>query len=286
MWGAPPPNVHEYDVVIGQRIAGEAEGWHNLCRDPNVLAVYDIDDDLLNIDPENSVPYSIYAPIRDETARNIAAADLVTVSTPKLAERLEKLNRNVVVLPNCVPRSLTEQRRPHNGGGRLTLGWAGSMFHGQDWVGMPRHLAEVRHRLPGTRFHVIGADYTLGAVGAEVSGWTDVERYYRTLDFEVGVAPLLRSSFNECKSWIKLVEYAALGIPAVATAAGQYPEWVEHGENGLLVRADSEWVPHMMTLLADADARTHMANNALAKAREYTIENQVHRWDEAYLKYL
>ena len=54
--GAPGPDIHGYDIVIGQRIAPPSPLWEELCADPNVLTVYDIDDDLMNIDPANAVP--------------------------------------------------------------------------------------------------------------------------------------------------------------------------------------------------------------------------------------
>jgi glycosyltransferase involved in cell wall biosynthesis len=279
-WGAPGPDIHDYDVVVGQRIAGHSPTWEALCTDPNVLAVYDIDDDLLNIDPANTVPYSIYAPIRDATQRNIARADLVTAATPKLAEYLQSINPRTVVLPNCVPNHL-----PYGGqqwsADRFTVGWAGSMFHHQDWSHMPAKLAEFWRVFPRAEFHMIGADYTGGAVPTRVSGWGTVESYYSRLDFNVGVAPIVITPFNERKSWIKLLEYAAHGIPAVATNAGQYPEWIEHGVNGFLVNHESEWVDFLLAL-TDRTLHASASAAALAKAREFTIEKQIHRWVNAY----
>jgi glycosyltransferase involved in cell wall biosynthesis len=278
-WGAPGPDLHNNDVVIGQRIAGYSPEWLNVCKDPNVLAVYDIDDDLLNIDPANTVPYSIYAPIRDDTAKNIAAADVVTVSTPKLAEYLTTINPRVVVLPNCVPPDLPYRTRIRSE--RLTVGWAGSMFHHQDWISMPAYLDELRRRVPYVSFHMIGADYTAGVVPTRVTGWSTIENYYNSLNFDIGIAPITRSPFNERKSWIKLLEYASLGIPAVATDAGQYPEWITHGVNGFLVTRDTDWVDYMFAL-TDDQLRLQMSDAALGKAREYTIDKQVHRWADAY----
>lgn len=279
-WGAPPPDIHDYEIVIGQRIAGPNEGWHNLCRDPNILAVYDIDDDLLNVDPANTVPHSIYAPLRDETIKNIAAADLVTVSTPKLAELMCKYNPEVTVLPNCLHPELPYRDRTPSGE-PLVVGWGGSMFHSQDWVGFTDVLEQLRSVVPHVSFHTVGADYTGGRVGARVTGWSDINSYHRALDFDIGVAPLLRSTFNESKSWIKTLEYAALGIPAVTTAAGQYVDWVEHGVNGFLVHNDRHWVDFLLAL-ADDETRRLMSEAARWKAREWTIDGRISLWENAY----
>jgi Glycosyl transferases group 1 len=277
--GAPGPHMFGYDVVIGQRIAGENETWEQLCRDPRVTAVYDIDDDLMNIDPENAVPYGIYAPLREQTLRNIELADVVTVSTPNLAAYLAQFNENVHVLRNCIPDALVNSpRRPRLG---LTVGWGGSMFHAQDWGGVNNVLREVHRRVPSISFRSVGANYMTGVPNVSTVGFTTVNNYHHELDFHVGIAPLVDTPFNDRKSWIKLLEYAARGIPCVASPVGQYGEWVDHGWNGYLAGDRDEWV-HYITALVDDDRRTRMGENALEKARQWTISNQIERWVNVY----
>ena len=277
--GQPGPDIYDYDIVIGQRIAGKNELWEAICRAPSVTAVYDIDDDLMNIDPENSVPHSIYAPFREQTRRNIELADVVTVSTPKLGAYIAEINENVHVLRNCVPDALVNTpRRPRHG---LTVGWGGSMFHQQDWGGMNNVLREVHRQVPTISFRSVGANYMIGVPNVSTVGFTTVERYHQELDFHIGVAPLVNTPFNDRKSWIKPLEYAARGIPCVTSDVGQYGEWVEHGWNGYLATNHGEWVDYIVTLVDDG-VRTRLAENALAKARQWTISEQIHRWVDVY----
>lgn len=279
--GAPGEDIFDYDIVIGQRIAGESQLWNELCSHPNILAVYDIDDDLLNIDPENYVPHSIYAPLRDATRRNIEMANIVTASTPKLAEYLSRFNSNVRVVRNCVSNELPETPRRQRLG--LTIGWGGSMFHQQDWGGMIDVLKKVRHMHPTIGLRCIGANYMTGLHGVSTSGFTTVDRYHEELDFHIGIAPLMDSPFNQRKSWIKTLEYAARGIPAVASNVGQYDEWIDHGVNGYLVKPGEwgDWIAALHTLTYD-EVRTRLGEAALNKARRYTIGQQIHHWVDAY----
>lgn len=279
--GAPGPDIHGYDIVIGQRLAGENPLWEELCANPNVMTVYDIDDDLLNIDPENAVPHSIYAPLREGTRRNIEISDIVTASTPKLAAYLQTINPNVHVLRNCVPDRLVETPRRTRYG--LTIGWGGSMFHQQDWGGINEILHEVALRAPGVTFRCVGANYMAGIPNAVVdtTGFTTVGNYHQELDFHIGIAPLTPTPFNQRKSWIKVLEYAARGIPCVAANVGQYDEWVEHGINGFLVETRREWTESLVALVND-ETRTRLAENALAKAKRWTIGNQIHNWVRVY----
>ena len=133
-------------VVLGQRIMGNGtEGdprWLDYCRNPGIMAVYEIDDDILDLDPGNTVPYSIFTPNRAGTIANIAAADWVITSTPRLAIKMERVKNEhdpdrwdcIMMAPNCVADGSVIER-PSGGrddGLPITIGWAGSMFHQQD----------------------------------------------------------------------------------------------------------------------------------------------------------
>src|SRR5262245_13831511 len=69
-WGVPPPDIFDYDVVIGQRISGQNALWQQLCADPNVLTIYDIDDNILNVEQNNIVTHAIDAHPKDGTRVN------------------------------------------------------------------------------------------------------------------------------------------------------------------------------------------------------------------------
>ena len=281
-WQPPPAgNRLPGDVVIGQRIAGENSAWMEMCADPDLLAVYDLDDDLLNIDPENAVPYSIYKDQVESTQDNIAAADVVTVSSQKLADLVCQINPEVVVLPNCLREEWL--RTPILGnGGPITVGWAGSMFHRQDWPSeVNQQLAWIRATDTRFQFHMIGADYTNGILGARVSGWSTMETYNNTLDFDIGLGVLNNTPFNQRKSWIKALEYMGKGIVPVMPYIGQYPQLIEHGVNGYLYR-NLDMLHTYLEDLRDDRARYNMACSARLTAEDWLIDAQVDRWERVY----
>jgi glycosyltransferase involved in cell wall biosynthesis len=279
IWEPPFNNWRPGDIVIGQRIAGHNAAWLEMCAEPGLTTVYDIDDNLLEIDPANTVPYQIFSPIVQDTAANIAAAQVVTVSTPRLAERLASLNPNCVVLPNCLhPSWLARIEFPHDD---IVVGWAGSPFHNQDFRGVPEQLLDYSRREPRARFHMIGGDPTAGLVPRSVSGFTDMQTYWNNLDFDIGTVFLSDNEQNRCKSWIKVLEYAGRGIVPVAPRIGQYPEFIEHGVNGFLYNGISELTHYLLTL-SDNQQRSTMSNAAMSAATEYTIDRQVSRWEAVY----
>lgn len=280
--GQPGEDIHDYDVVFAHRLAGHSETWLKLCADPDVLCVYDMDDDLLCVDPENTTCYRIFHPLEAETRRNVEAADIVTVSGPVLAERYRKINPNVAVLPQVIPDDMPDwpipvRDRP------VTIGWAGSTHKRQDWPGIAEALAQVASIVPDVRFRMYGGDYTRGMLGGrcEFVPFTDPMTYWRSLDFDIGIAPLVDTPFNRGKTCTKLAEYGARGIPAVASAIGQYVNWIEHGVNGFLVWDQADWVTYLLAL-TDETLRSCMRLRAWDTAREWQVSKHVGAWEAVF----
>jgi glycosyltransferase involved in cell wall biosynthesis len=250
--------------------------------------VFEIDDNLWRVDPSSPQAYEAFAPpeIRRRLAQNAGLADTVTVSTPTLGDVMSQFNRDVRVIPNCIPAALLEHEPPRRTDGVVTIGWAGSHTHAMDWAQVDEHLVRALKKARRTELHVMGGmDPRWSRVPAHrmrVTGWTDsVEDYHRKLDFHIGIAPLKQHPFNLSKSPVKALEYAALGIPVVASDVGPYRDFVKHGETGFLVRRPEEWTRYLLDLVFDEAMREEMGRNARKQASEHTIEATWPLWEEA-----
>lgn len=282
--GQPGDDIFDYDVVFAHRLAGRSDLWQKLCADPNVLTVYDMDDDLLCVDPENTACYRLFHPLEAETRRNVEAADIVTVTTRTLAERYREYNPNVAVLPVCIPDDMPDWPTEAREG--ITVGWGGSLHKRQDWAAddVAGKLAEFARIAPDARFEIMGGDYTRGLLGdrlRHIPFISNVEAFYRSLNFSIGIAPLMTSKFNHGKCHTKLIEYGARGIPTVASAIAQNLEWIEQGVNGFLVSDPSEWVPYLLAL-TDDDTRAAMGAAAREASRLWTISRHIGKWEDVF----
>jgi glycosyltransferase involved in cell wall biosynthesis len=98
--------------------------------------------------------------------------------------------------------------------------------------------------------------------------------------WDVAIAPLRDTAFGRCKSDVKLLDYAALGVPGVYSRVPAYAGSVRHGETGWLVENESDaWLEALATLLSDEELRRRTAAAAGRYLwRERTLARRAADW--------
>lgn len=264
------------NIVIGQRVCmeGPSKLWQRWAREGQKKLVYELDDDLWNIDPANEKAYYFFRDmgIQKRLKENIQVAHVVTVSTPELGDEVFRQtgHRNIHVVPNAVPAWLLEHEAEKN----HHVGWGGSPTHHGDFTRLRHGMSTFLKRNPGKTFHTIGMDYAewmkLPPAQCHHTKWVPTpEDFFRTIDYTVGVAPLADSHFNQSKSDIKYLELAALGIPTIASDVAPYRSIV-HGETGLLVKDDHMWSRHLKATVDDPEMFAEIGQ----AAKKYVADNR------------
>lgn len=277
--------TQEGEVLVVQR-AGMARStrgsWLELWKRGPI--VWECDDDLWAIDKTNTRAHDAYTPqALTEIESGIRLARAVTVSTEPLAEVVREFNPNVHVLPNCIDAGLFEIERPRRD--RVTVGWAGGDSHRRDWEMVAPRIRRFAERNPDVDIHTIGQDPASWGLKFRHrhTGWApDIFDYYGSIDFDIGLAPLIPSRFNRSKSAIKALEYAALGIPVIASDLDPYRAFVIDGVTGFLVNRDHEWEARLSDLVNDAELREQMGKAAKEHARKWSIEDRWKDWADVY----
>jgi glycosyltransferase involved in cell wall biosynthesis len=283
-------DLHWADVMVFQR--QESEGmleYMRAARERGVKVIWETDDDLWHLPPNLRGPKW-----RPETPglldRFVRAADAVTVSTEGLARvALGRVpEARVRVIPNGLnweEWALAHARRaarPRNG--HVTIGFMGSKSHVPDAAMVMPALRNLMARRPEVRLHCIGwiHEFLPGMDPARVKaeGWVSLEGLPEAMsDFDVGLAPLVPEKFNAGKSGIKALQYWALGIPVVATAAPQFREIVEQGRDGFLIDHGEDWDGPLERLIADERLRESMgALGRLKVLGPYGIAETAQAW--------
>lgn len=274
-----------WPIMVAQRFGfpGFELAWLKLFR--KHAMVWETDDDLWSVDPVNKRAHKIFTP---EFLKGlefcVRTARLVTVTNTHLAERMSRFNPNVAIVPNMIDAALPQMTRVRRD--RVTIGWAGGDSHRRDLARIVIPLNRIIRQTDAV-VHTIGQDFSntlrLPADRHRHSGWEQkLIKYYSTIDFDIGLAPLEDTMFTRSKSYIKALEYGALGIPVIASDIGPYREYVEDGVTGFLVKGESEWIDRMRLLIGDPELRESMGAAARAKAMQHTIAAGWQRWEDAY----
>ncbi len=207
------------DVVVGQVIAdpGRAELWKKLSerggRRP--VLIFELDDDLWNVHHSNTGGASFAnGDLLPRTEESIRLADAVTVTTERLRDVVSRFHDRVYVVPNCVDGNLLTHERPTPQ--RPTFGWTVSSSHAMDVEDIRSTLSHYLRRHPDVDLHLIGQDFRprFSAPNTRWTSWNaELTDYWQTIDFHVGIAPLMVHGFNKARSDVKALEYAASGHP-------------------------------------------------------------------------
>ena len=259
-------------------------------RKPGSKLIYEIDDDMFAIDPRNRAAFALYSkPATLEGLRTAAGlCDLVTVSTEPLATVMAReTDRPVAVLPNCITDAMFDVERSR--WDRVRVGWAGGQGHDSDMRSVAGQIKRFLRRNPQVDFHVIGYDYRrlLGGERVYFSTWqTPIETYWRSIDFDIGIAPLAHNVFNRSKSALKAMEYGALGIPCVASDVAPYRDVIVDGVTGFLIMHEHHWEQRLAELANDADLRASMGAAAKAHVRRFALSRNWRAWEATYARLL
>lgn len=285
----------DYDLVVAERLHkyDGISSWRRARTRDNRL-VFENDDNIFGITKENWAAYNLYKEldVREAITAYSEWADLVTVTTEPLAEVFRQYNPNTVVLPNCLPDVAYKIGEGCNEtlDRRLRVGWVGGASHGRDVHACTPSVRKFLKRDAGWDLYLGGNDYRptykVPLDRAHYEPWhavtDDTAKYYSSMDFDIGLCPVLETNFAKCKSNIKAVEYGARGIPVIASDVTCYRDYVKHGYNGFLAKTEHEWLNYLHELANDEELRRYMGENNFKAAGRYRMAANYARWETAY----
>ncbi|HET6449310.1 MAG TPA: hypothetical protein VFG31_09400 [Conexibacter sp.] len=209
-------------------------------------------------------------------------ADVVTTPSEGLARvHAADSRREVRILPNLLPPTFKRPQRvmPHEG---VSIGWLAMPHHAASFEALG--IKDTLERLMARHAHlnVTGVGLDLGLRSRRYTHVPFVN--YGTLPeslphFDIAIAPLADTAVNHARSDVKLKEYAAAGVPWLASPLGPYVGLGEQ-QGGRLV-ADGDWFAAIEQLMHDADTRRVFSQRGMRWAASETIEAHVDLWEQA-----
>lgn len=269
----------EADIVVMQRAPGPkfTELMRRLKQTP-VKVVVELDDDVYHLPSSNpAAPFWSLKPVRKAITRQLEMADAVIVSTEPLRQSLlHKLgvrdDPRVHVCANHLHPDVWGPEvlgsiTPYANGFTTVIGWQGSTTHNADFLTVLPALTHILDAYPQVRLRFFGyvPMCARGVIPEPRFQWSKgvpFQRYPTMLryhNFDIGIAPLVDNKFNAAKSNLKVLEYAACGVPCVASNVTPYRATIEYGVTGFLANTTEEWVTYLAQLIESPERRRTMA---------------------------
>lgn len=274
------------DIVVMQRyMHQDALRDMKEARKNGQIIINDIDDWYWGLSPLNAA-YRLSDPKNnpseniDHYQQMIINSSGVITSTPFLTEKMSKWNRNVVMHQNYVQMS-TFKKRDHlrHDSGMPVVGWMGSTSHRSGDLHILRGLSGQISKM-ATWHHtghidVIGVPKFWDEIRVEAGSVTTTPFLPPTelgkgVNFDIGLVPLTSIPFNNAKSWIKGIEYAAAGVPFIASSSDEYKRLYNEYGIGCLAKKDGDFVKKIKALV-DPSVRQEIADENYEKVKKLDV---------------
>lgn len=257
--------------------------------------VIDCDDFFLEVDKGNPAAKKLGRHKLDRgnkramMAANMSFCDALTVSTVPLKKKLHQhildvhnVDMPIFVIPNCNDVKDWNYKKVEDKG--VVIGYSGGLSHNDDLDMVLPAIRVIMEKYKDVRFQMMG-QMDLAKAKKVFGKWPQHIRdrimllnatrtqpeypaYLAEQPWNIGIAPLIDSQFNECKSSIKFFEYSMYKIPVVASRRYPYSKdiagipVIEHEETGLLCDNAQDWIDNLSRLIESEELRKKLGENA------------------------
>jgi glycosyltransferase involved in cell wall biosynthesis len=276
--------ARSYDIVFVHRESHPFGGaiFERLFKALAGRLVYDFDDSIFlpadtNAGGLNKVIRFFKRPSR--ISKIISLSDCVIAGNKFLAQYARRFNSNVTILPTCIDTDRYKPaQRPVNNQ-RVVIGWIGSPWTAIYLSLLDNVFAELQ-KMKDIEIRIIGANYGNCACPCiSCRNWSLETEIKELQQFDIGIMPLSDDAWARGKCAFKIIQYMAVGIPAVASPVGMNLEVIEDGTNGFLALTDKDWIDRLSLLIKDEVLRKAMGMRGRRIVQEkYSVASNVDKF--------
>jgi len=231
--------------------------------------IYNFDDAIMYSDktPDRDSP-SHFRPFR----RSAKLADMVIAGNSYLAEHAQRFNLNVKILPTGLKVSDYKIDCPPKNDDKIRLVWIGSKSTLCYLTEIKPALEEIGSRFNNVVLRLISDEFlNLKNMQVEKYPWSLETQVIDLVTSDIGLAPLPDNRFTRGKCAFKILQYAAAGLPVVASSVGVNSEYIRDGVTGFLATSLSQWSDLIAKLIADSNLRQIMGRGNQDMVQSYDV---------------
>ncbi len=245
----------EYDLVV---ISRKLFHWAELSYIRRVAKrlVFDFDDAVMYADRScGRLGSSRRARLFHRIVRQV---DHVVCGNEYLRQQTAKEPQATTVIET--PVDLDRYRlRPNSPSDRVVMGWIGSASTSRYLEAKLPLLDQIVRRHKNVSLKVV-SDKAVSYPGMEIINkrWSKQDELADLQSFDIGLMPLLDDKWTRGKCGFKILQYFAVGTPAVASPVGINSQIVEDSVCGFLPSSEQQWLECLGRLIQNRDLRHSM----------------------------
>ena len=232
--------------------------------------IYDFDDAIMYSDdtPQRDSP-THFKPFR----RTVELAHKVVAGNLYLAEHALKFNPNVELLPTGLDtkayRIETEPRKDD----KIRLVWIGSKSTLGYLSEIQSVFEDIGERFGNVVLRIICDEFfDLQNMPVEKHPWSLETQAADLVSSDIGLAPLPENRFTRGKCGFKILQYAAAGLPTIASPVGVNAEYIKHGDTGFHALDSRQWIDGITKLIQNPELREEMGRAARVQVERFDID--------------
>lgn len=251
--------------------------------------ILDEDDDVYNIPADDISRRNLSDKDIRYMQRMVELADFVVVTTEQLKTSYQQASTHakVFVIPNYI--SDAYQNDKPKDGNIVNIGYFGGAGHYYDLheTQLLPALEKLMHTYKNVHFTTVGIPLdaylpkarTHHIEGSNVHVWLD--NTYKSLNFDICLAPLRRNLFNEAKSNIKWQEATRMGAAVVASNIGPYRD-VEPSAISLVNNTSEDWYDKLEALISPEKRQKQVLNAQYEVEAKWKLEDNWTKYKQLF----
>ncbi|MDQ5851135.1 MAG: glycosyltransferase family 4 protein [Chloroflexota bacterium] len=227
-------------------------------------------DDPINLNYEQHSNRLLRSMLRSKIPGIVSRSCQVVAGNRLLAEWTAQFNPNVTIIPTSVDlRKYAADVPRRRAGEKPVIGWIGTPMTARYLRLLERPLRALRTRHDFV-LKVIGApNFTMEGIEVQAVPWSEATEVDELRTCDIGIMPIPDDPWARGKSALKLIQYLAAGVAAVASPVGANCDVLQESRNGLFAVTEEDWTEKLAALIERPAYREH-----LARAGRHTVEER------------